>query len=170
MRTGMRFVAILVLVVGVGASLPVVAGKRSSKVIVIPPGADRAYDDYHYAPAVRVGDTVIVSGIPAAGADSYEGKVRNMFERTRRVLAEAGAVMEDVVDITTFHAEARDTAGFREEFARFLAIHREYFTEGYPAWTAVGTSALLAEGAVVEMRVVAVVGAGKKITVQRADD
>lgn len=71
-----------------------------AKTIVIPKAMSRACDDHHYAPAVRVGDTVIVSGIPA--------------------------------------------------------------------WTAVGTTALLAEGAPVEMRVVAVVGAGANAPVERA--
>src|SRR5712691_2969159 len=82
------------------------------KTVIIPPGEDRAYDDWHYAPAVRVGDLVIVSGIPAGGADTYEGKVRNMFERLKRTLASAGAQLEDVVELQSFHATARDTEGF----------------------------------------------------------
>jgi len=57
----------------------------------------------------------------------------------------------------------------RHEFARFVAIHRDYFPDHYPAWTAVGVTALLAEGAVVEMRVTAVIGAGKSAEVRRAN-
>jgi enamine deaminase RidA (YjgF/YER057c/UK114 family) len=138
-----------------------------SKTIVIPPGQDRAYDDWHYAPAVRVGDLVIVSGIPAGGADTYEGKVRNMFERLKRTLASAGAALEDVVELQSFHATARDTEGFQKEFAVLEKVHHEYFPSGYPAWTAVGTTALLAPGAVVEMRAVAVIGSGARLRVER---
>jgi enamine deaminase RidA (YjgF/YER057c/UK114 family) len=140
----------------------------SGKTIVIPEHMDRAYDDYHYAPAVRVGDMVIVSGIPAGKGATYEERIRNMFERLKTTLAAAGASLGDVVEITTFHREPKDTDAFDEEFKKFLVVHNEYFKDGYPAWTAVGTTALLSKDAPVEMRAVAMIGAGKKITVQRA--
>lgn len=137
------------------------------QVIVIPAGADAAYDQYHYAPALRVGDTVIVSGIPAARGASYEEKVRNMFERLKKTLAAAGADLSDVVEIDTYHATVHDTPAFQKEFAEFLRVHQEYFGDRRPAWTAVGTTALLADGAVLEMRAVAVVGSGHDAEVKR---
>jgi enamine deaminase RidA (YjgF/YER057c/UK114 family) len=138
------------------------------KTIIVPAGRERLYDDWHFAPAMRVGDTLIVSGLPAAKGATYEDKVRNMFEALKLTLAAAGADLADVVEINTFHAQAQDTATFDEEFARFVKIHAEYFPDHYPAWTAVGTTALLADGAVVEMRVLAVVGSGRGAEVQRA--
>ncbi len=139
-----------------------------ARTIVIPAGMERAYDEYHYAPAVRVGDTVIVSGIPAGRGETYEAKITAMFERLKTVLEASGATLADVVEITTFHADVTDTPSFEAEFVKFLSVHRVYFPEGYPAWTAVGTTALLAEGAPVEMRAVAVVGAGRAMRVQRS--
>lgn len=144
-----------------------ISSSPGRKTIVIPAGQDQAYDDYHYAPAVRVGDTVIVSGIPAGGDGSYEDQVRRMFERARKTLEAAGASLGDVVEINTFHAQPKDSAAFNAEFQRFLKLHQEYFPDGYPAWTAVGTSALLAPGAVLEMRLVAVVDAGRTTKVKR---
>ncbi|MBO9662693.1 Rid family hydrolase [Dokdonella sp.] len=141
--------------------------RAPAKTIVIPPRHERAYDDYHYAPAVRVGDTVIVSGIPAGPGEDYDARVRAMFKRLKTTLEAAGATLDDVVEIDTFHVDAKDPPTFQAEFARFLAIHKEYFPTGYPAWTAVGTTALLADGAPVEMRAVAVVGSGKQLVVQR---
>lgn len=138
------------------------------RTIVVPAGYDRAYDSWHYAPAVRVGDTVVISGLPAAKGATYEEKVRNMFERLKSTLAAAGAELADVIEIDTFHAQAKDTASFNEEFERFAKIHSEYFPDHYPAWTAVGTTALLADGAVVEMRATAIVGSGKSVEVKRA--
>jgi enamine deaminase RidA (YjgF/YER057c/UK114 family) len=138
------------------------------KTIVIPPGEDRLYDDWHYAPALRTGDLVIVSGIPAARGDTYEAKVRNMFERLRRVLESAGADLSDVIELQTFHVGARDTEAFNKEFALLSKVHHEFFPSGYPAWTAVGTTVLLAPGAVLELRAVAVIGAGKRTEIQRA--
>ncbi len=152
------------------AGCAVFAGCASppAKTIVIPAGADAAYDTWHYAPAVRVGDTVYVSGIPAGPGDDYDTRVRNMFERLRKTLAAAGASMDDVVEIMSFHAQPKDTAAFDAEFEHFFAIHKEYFPRGYPASTIVGTTALLAEGAPVELRAVAVVGSGRRLLVQRA--
>ena len=138
----------------------------AAKAIVVPEGQDRNYDEYHFAPAIRVGDLVIVSGIPAAKGDTYQAKVRNMFERLKKTLAAAGAEMSDVVELQSFHMSA-GTEAFQKEFAELEKIHHEYFPEAYPAWTAVGTTALLAPGAVLEMRALAVIGAGKAI-VQRA--
>jgi len=140
----------------------------SGKTIIIPEHMDRAYDEYHYAPAVRVGDMVIVSGIPASKGATYEEKIRGMFERMKITLAAAGASMDDIVEITTFHREPKDTESFDVEFEKFRAVQSEFIKQGYPAWTAVGTTALLSKDAPVEMRAVAMIGAGKKITVQRA--
>jgi len=140
-----------------------------AKTIVIPAGQDRAYDDYHYSPVVRVGDTVIVSGIPAGGPGAYADQIRRMFERLKTTLAAAGADISDVVEITTFHQNVKDTPDFDAEFALFLKVYDQYFpNKDYPAWTAVGGITLLSPGAPVEMRAVAVVGSGKRVTVKHA--
>lgn len=125
------------------------------------PGHEAAYHDWHYTPVVKVGDMVIVSGIPAAGDGTYEEKVRRMFVVLGKQLAQAGATYADVVELTTFHTGPTDPASFQAEFARFAPIHHEFFPSHYPAWSAVGTSALLAPGAVVEMRAVAMIGSGR---------
>lgn len=138
-----------------------------AKVIVLPAGAQGLYEAMRYAPAVRVGDMVVVSGIPAAGPGSYEEQVRRMFGRVKTILAAAGAAMEDVVEIQSFHTGGSDGA-FSEEFKKFSSVHREVFTSHYPAWTATGNAALLAPGAKVEVRVVAVVGSGRNATIQRS--
>lgn len=133
-----------------------------TRVHVVPPRWEKAYDDYHYSPSVRVGDTVYVSGIPAAPGDTYEARVRSMFERLKSLLAASGASLDDVVEITTFHAQPKDSVEFDTEFEIFKKIHGEYFHDHYPAWTAVGTTALISPGAPVEMRAVAVIGSGRK--------
>ncbi|HXA48310.1 MAG TPA: Rid family hydrolase [Burkholderiaceae bacterium] len=134
--------------------------------VIIPAGQQAAYVKYHYAPAIRVGDTVILSGIPAWKGDTYDQKIRFMFERAKSTLEAAGSSMDDVVEITTFHQNAKDTASFNKEFAEFVKIQGEYFKAKYPAWTAVGVTALLAEDAPVEMRLVAVVGSGKNVSIK----
>jgi enamine deaminase RidA (YjgF/YER057c/UK114 family) len=126
-----------------------------------PPGWEGSYHRYHYTPVLRVGEMVIVSGIPAAVGDTYEAKVRWQFEQLKAHLEAAGATLADVVELTSFHVEPRDAASFKAEFAVYAKVHAEYFPSHYPAWSAVGTTALLADGAPVELRAVAVIGSGR---------
>lgn len=126
-----------------------------------PKGMEASYHLVHYTPVLKVGSSVIVSGIPAAGPGDYEDKVRRMFVMLREHLESAGASLADVVELTSFHATPTDAKSFNEEFARFAPIHHEFFPSHYPAWSAVGTTALLSPGAVVELRAVAVIGSGR---------
>ena len=127
-----------------------------------PPGWAGSYHQLGYTPVVRVGDQVIVSGIPAAVGDSYEERVEWMYQQLIAHLEVAGARLEDVVELSSFHTQPTDTTSFRAEFQRYLPIHRKYFPAHYPAWSAVGTTALLADGAPVELRAVAIIGSGRQ--------
>src|SRR5688572_29173854 len=91
----------------------------AARTHIVPAGWESSYDDYHYSPAVRVGDTVIVSGIPAMRGDNYEAKVRFMFEALKKTLAASGAELGDVVEINTFHVQAKNTKEFQAEFEVF---------------------------------------------------
>ena len=146
------------------AALPLcatAAGPAPSREHFAPAGWEASYHEYHYTPVVKVGVMVIVSGIPAARGDSYEAKVRGMFEELKRHLEQAGATLADVVELTSFHAVPKDSAAFQAEFAKLAPIHHEYFPSHYPAWSAVGTSALLSPDAPVELRAVAIIGSGR---------
>jgi enamine deaminase RidA (YjgF/YER057c/UK114 family) len=54
-----------------------------------------------YSRAVRVGNTIAVSGTTAPGADAYE-QTRNAFQIIARALADAGASLEDVIRTRIF--------------------------------------------------------------------
>jgi enamine deaminase RidA (YjgF/YER057c/UK114 family) len=140
-----------------------------TKEIFVPAGLDGAYDGVHYAPVVRVGNMVILSGIPAAGPGEFEDQLRRMFGQIKINLAAAGASLEDVVELESFHHGSPDTAAFRAEFSKVRAIHGEFFKSNYPAWTAVGNAVLLSPNALVEMRAVAIVGSGKNVRLQRGE-
>jgi enamine deaminase RidA (YjgF/YER057c/UK114 family) len=154
-RTALALVALALALTAV----PARAG-GVDREIHVPAGWEGAYE-FGYAPAIRVGDMVIVSGVPAGGEGTYEEKIRRMYQRIGDLLRAAGATFDDVVELTSFHAEPRDSPAFRAEFEKYMPIHREFFGEHRPAWTAVGTTALLSPTAVVEVRVIAVVGSGK---------
>ncbi|MCY3795748.1 MAG: RidA family protein [Gammaproteobacteria bacterium] len=121
---------------------------------VIVPKEDRAtYDNFHFAPAVRTGDLVLLSGqIGATGGgvpDSAEEEFRLAWQGVGRVLAAAGLGFEDVVEITTYHVN------LQQHLATFMKVKDEFVGEPWPAWTAIGITELAIPGARVEIRVTA---------------
>jgi len=127
------------------------------RAIVVPKAAQVMYDRFHFAQATRVGDTIWVSG--QVGADASFRPAAGMaaqaelaFESLKAVLAEAGASLGDVVELTTFHIN------LQADMAAFSAVKDRYFPNNYPSWTAVGTTELAIPGLLVEVRAVAVAG------------
>lgn len=126
-----------------------------------PKGWEGSYHGLHYTPVVRIGDRVIVSGIPAAEGDTEEAKIRWAFQQMQAHLEAAGASMADVVELQSFHV-AKDHDEFRRRIEPVLKVHREFFKDHYPAWTAVGTTALYSNDAPMEIRAEAVIGSGAR--------
>lgn len=127
----------------------------SDRQAIIPKGMEAVYEKIHYAPAVRVGDTIYVSG--QIGRDENmqlveprEAQIVQAFENLKKVLAAADAEMSDIVDLTTFHADMRD-------LPLFMEVKDRYLTRDFPAWTAIGAAQLCGvAGYIVEIKAVAV--------------
>lgn len=125
----------------------------SKRRTVVPENMKAMYDQFHFAPGVRVGKTLYCSGQIGSGLD---GKLdpdpavqfTQAFENVRAVLDEAGAAFEDVVEITSYHVGMNDHIGV------FMQVKDGFVKDPYPAWTAVGVSEL-AFGALVEIKVTA---------------
>lgn len=159
MRAPLLILALLGTFTAAAASAQTVTAP--SREHLAPAGWEGSYYDTHYSPVVKIGDRVIVSGIPAGGpGKTDEEKIRWMFAQLKAHLEKAGATLEDVVEITSFHVSA-DHADFRKKVEPMLKVHREVFRDHYPAWTAVGTTALFSRDAPVEMRAEAIIGSGK---------
>ncbi|MDN7425000.1 RidA family protein [Burkholderia sp. AU45388] len=128
----------------------------STREVIIPAGMEAVYEKIGYAPAIKVGDTVYVSG--QIGRDTAmqlvedrEAQIVQAFENLRRVLDAAGASFADVVDLTTFHTDMRDLPLFMQVRDRYFHAHPR------PAWTAVGAHMLGGTpGYIVEIKAVAV--------------
>lgn len=129
-----------------------------------PPGWESSYHQLHYTPVLKIGDRVIVSGIPAIEGATEEDKIRWLFRQLEAHLKTAGATLDDVVELQSFHV-AKDHAEFRARIEPVLKVHREFFKDRYPAWTAVGTTALFSEGAPMELRAEAIIGSGTRAKV-----
>ena len=128
---------------------------------VIPPGMETVYEKIGYAPALKVGNTVYVSGQIGRDSalqlvDGREAQIAQAFDNLGRVLAAAGASFADVVDLTSFHTDMRDLPLFMQVRNRYLRAHP------LPAWTAVGAHMLGGvPGYIVEIKAVAVVPAAE---------
>ena len=122
---------------------------------IIPIGMENVYDEIHYSPAVRVEKTIYISGQIGRTEDlqvvvESEAQIRQAFENLRKVVEAAGATMNDIVDLTSFHTDMRD-------LGLFMMVKDRYLTKDYPAWTAIGASALGGvPGLIVEIKAVVV--------------
>ncbi len=122
---------------------------------VIVPDSDRAmYDRFHFASAVKAGNLVVCSGQIGFGADgkvpeSAEEEFRNAWRAIERILQHAGLDLSDVIETTSFHV------GMPEHMRVFAKVRDEVLSEPWPAWTAIGVSALAFPDARVEIRAIA---------------
>src|SRR5579862_181296 len=130
------------------------------RVLINPKETQPMYDAFHFSQANRVGHMIWISGqvgvddklTPASG---MAAQARLAFEGLKRTLTAAGAILEDVVELTTFHID------LRAEMDQFAQVKDEYFPRNYPAWTAVGVTQLALPELRVEIRAVAIAGSSK---------
>ena len=108
-----------------------------------------------YSQAIRVGDTIYLSGQIALDpasmelvGDDAEGQVRQVLDNLSAVARAGGGSFADIVRLTVYLTDLA-------HFGTVNAVMAEYFTEPYPARAAVGVAAL-PRGALVEMDAVLV--------------
>lgn len=130
-----------------------------NRQMIVPAGMESIPVNIRYAPAVRVGETLYISGqIGRDGnmqlVEEKEAQFVQTFENLKNVLATAGATFDEVVDVTSFHTDMRD-------LPLYMKVRDRYFTGAFvPAWTAIGAASLCgAPGYFLEVKVVAVLRA-----------
>ena len=117
--------------------------------------ADRnTYDNFHFAPGVLANGLLVCSGQIGAGADGKipedaKEEFRNAWRSIGRVLDAAGLGYEDIVELTSYHVDLPSHMG------AFMKVKDEFLQAPWPAWTAIGITALALPGARVEIRVIA---------------
>jgi enamine deaminase RidA (YjgF/YER057c/UK114 family) len=95
-----------------------------------------------FYPAVRAGDYIFISGQVAKDADgnmisgTIEEETRGTIEAIRRILAEVGATLADIVRVTTYLEDARD-------FGRYNRVFAEQFKDATLARTTVEARAVI---------------------------
>lgn len=113
--------------------------------------------------AKRAGDFIYVSGTSSrrpddtfAGVDMVDGvkvldisaQTRAVIENIRDILADAGAGLEDLVQVTSYLVDMKD-------FANYNAVYAEYFTESGPTRTTVAVHQLPHPDLLIEIQAVA---------------
>ena len=128
------------------------------RTLINPPGTEGTYETWKFSQAVKVGDTIWVSGQVGFGPDGVpEGitdQAKLVFENLKRVLEHAGACLADVVETTTYLTDMND----RSDFA---SVRDEYFVRNFPASTMLGISALAMPQLKVEVHAIAVIGSAE---------
>jgi reactive intermediate/imine deaminase len=95
-----------------------------------------------FHPAVRAGDFIFVSGQVAKDASgnmlsgTIEQETAGTIESIKRILAEEGASLADVVRVTTYLEDTRD-------FGRYNKVFAEYFKDAVLARTTVEARAVI---------------------------
>ncbi len=107
-----------------------------------------------YSQAIQIGNLVFTSGqipIDPATGTLVQGGIKEQTRRSlanvKAVLEAAGLSMDKVVKTTVFMADMND-------FADMNSVYAEFFSEPYPARSAVAVKTL-PKGALVEVEVVA---------------
>jgi reactive intermediate/imine deaminase len=109
-----------------------------------------------YSQAVRVGDTVYLSGQialdPGSGqlVEGVDAQIHRVFGNLSAVSEAAGGSLQDVVKLTLYLTDLA-------HFSRVNEVMAEYFSEPYPARAAIGVAAL-PRGALIEADAVLVLG------------
>jgi len=102
--------------------------RQQSRIIVPTDRAKSIYDTWGFAPAIVARDGTI---------------------RIGETLGAAGASLDDVLDITTYHTD------LARQLETAVKARKEVMRPPHPSWTAVGTTALASPEGMTEVRVIA---------------
>jgi reactive intermediate/imine deaminase len=111
---------------------------------------------YGFSQAVRAGGLIFLAGQTPTDAEGNlvgEGDIRaqtrQVFENIKLVLANSGTSLDDLVEIVSYNTDMADLVALAE-------VKAEYITKDFPAWTAIGVTALAFPGQLLEIKAIAV--------------
>ena len=105
-------------------------------------------DEYGYAQAVKVGNTIYISGV--AGRGPMDQAIANVYRGLERTLQHYGATFENVVKENLYTTNM-------DEMIKHQKIRRDFYKNDYHAASWVQISRLFMPDAVLEVEVIAVV-------------
>lgn len=122
--------------------------------LIVPRGMENIYEQKRYAPGVRAGNLLFVSGMLGRDEDlnviaDPEAQFAQVFENTGKVLKAAGAGFADIVELVGYFTH------LRRDFALFQKVKDRYIARDFPAQTAIGVVELSTPGLLLELKCVA---------------
>lgn len=121
--------------------------------VLVPEGFEKTYQELQYAPAVRAGSMLYLSGVVANVADgetSMVPAIERAFDEIETILAHAGAQWSDVVDVTSYMTDLDN------QLWPLWEVKGQRVPAPYPAWTAIGVDRLYGgDAAIIEIKVTA---------------
>ena len=123
---------------------------------IVPPSLKAASETYQFSPAVRIGDQILISGIVGTDAEGrlpsdFRSQAQNVFSALEATLKEAGATLEDVASLNSYHV-----GDLPSQLRDLVDIKATRIRPPYPIWTGVGVTQLGVPGALLEISAVAV--------------
>lgn len=117
-------------------------------------GYEHSFELYRYAPAVRAGNLLFISGQIAVQGDRScpEGvneQTEIAFQRTFEILRWVGLTKEDLVEFHSYHVD------LPKNFELFSEVKDRHLSASFPGWTAIGVDALALPQVKIELRSVA---------------
>jgi len=130
------------------------AGARQDSKVVMDSDPEEAkfQAEWGYASAIRVGDTIYLSGVVAGvrkGETDLTLGYDRAFQRIGETLKSAGASWDDVIDITTFHTD------LTTQMPAIVAVKNRYIKAPFPTWTAIHIARLIPANGITEIKIVA---------------
>jgi enamine deaminase RidA (YjgF/YER057c/UK114 family) len=137
------------------------AGSRQDAKVLLSdnPQALKIEQDWGFADAVVIGDTIYLSGVVAGlrpGETDLQLAYDRAFQRIGKILERAGATWDDVVDITSFHTD------LKTQMSAIVAAKNKYIHAPPPAWTAIQVVRLIPDAGITEIKVIAKLPAGRR--------
>ena len=123
------------------------------KKTIAAPAFEHFPEKWHLSPALDTGEFVFFSGVTGCRPDRTvaadpEQQFREAFRFLGDTLNAAGLAFDDIVEMTTYHVD------LRKHLDAFIRAKDEHIRAPYPAWSAIGTSELITEGTLAEIRVI----------------
>jgi len=144
------------IIVALALALPAGAragSRQDSKVLLSEdPEERKLQEDWGYADAVIVGDSVYLSGVVAGlrpGEIDLKLPYERAFARIGAILKRSGVSWDDVIDITTFHTD------LTTQMPAIVAVKNKYLAAPPPAWTAIEVARLIPNTGITEIKIVA---------------
>jgi enamine deaminase RidA (YjgF/YER057c/UK114 family) len=143
-----------ILFLAAALASPALAGAREKETVLLSevPSVRAEQEKWAYADAVTAGDMVYLSGLVVGlrpGETDLAAAYARAFGHAAKVLARAGATMEDVVEITSFHTD------IVTHLPIMVAAQKSVMKGPPPAATAVQVARLLPDRGLAEIKLVA---------------